>query len=65
MPGQRFAFVLRLWIEEDAGGRLALRGSIQQVSSAEVHYFSGLEQVPALLREVMAGQAKRSMGQDG
>ena len=64
VPGRRFAFVLRLWAEEDTAGQPALRGSLQLIQAAEVHYFSHLDQIPALLREVMGGWLKRSGDQD-
>ncbi len=59
VPGQRFAFVLRLWTEggaENTGVQSTLRGSLQQVGSTHVRYFRVLEEIPALLREAMAAR---------
>lgn len=53
---QRFAFVLRIWIEQDtcdAGERPMLRGSVQQVDGDRMRYFNSFDQVVEILREAV------------
>ncbi len=55
MPGQRFAFVLRLWIEadtRDTGAGRALRGSLQPADSEQVRYFNSFEGILEILHEI-------------
>lgn len=55
MPGQRFSFVLRLWTETVRSGlnsRPMPRGSLQLVDSDQVRYFSSLDKIPEILREI-------------
>jgi len=55
MGRQRWAFVLYLWVESGpgAGGRAALRGSLQLVGTETVRYFTSVEQVADLLVDAM------------
>lgn len=53
MPVQRFAFVLRIWLEHNPHDREAppvLRGSIQPVDAELVYYVSSLDEIPYRLR---------------
>lgn len=55
MANQRFAFVLRLWLETEVSNTatgMVLRGSLELVEPKEVHYFNSLDQIPALLRAI-------------
>ncbi len=65
---QRFAFVLRIWLAQDAtqdaahdvGYELtvgALRGTLQAADSSEPHYFVSLKQLNQLLLAALRGQA--------
>jgi hypothetical protein len=53
MRERRFAFVLRLWIEhDDRNDALLLRGSLQAVESERARYFTSLDDIPNLVREL-------------
>ncbi|GEM_PF-4024141 len=61
---QRFAFVLRIWLTQDAvqdvGDDLvagALRGTLQTADSPAPHYFVSLNQLNRLLLAALRGQA--------
>jgi len=61
---QRFAFVLRIWLTQDAvqdvGDDLvagALRGTLQTADSPAPHYFVSLKQLNQLLLAALCGQA--------
>ena len=52
MPGKRFAFVLRVWIEEAGGvapGSNVWRGSVQSADGQKAMYFSSLERLVEIL----------------
>jgi hypothetical protein len=59
VPGKRYALILRLWTEVSASStslRPALRGSLQQVNSDEIRYFSSLDTIPEIVRQMMGWQ---------
>lgn len=68
MAKQRFAFVLRLWLETEVNhattGRV-LRGSLELVEPREVHYFNSLDQIPALLRAITGWSNQSGSSQAG
>ena len=50
----RFAFVLRVWIEDGAGNDApVLRGSLQAAEAVRTRYFTSLDDLPALLRDAI------------
>jgi hypothetical protein len=51
MRERRFAFVLRLWIEDSHPNDAPLvRGSLQAAESDRARYFTSVDDLPALLR---------------
>jgi hypothetical protein len=55
VPEQRFAFILRIWLEQAGSAsdaRPVLRGSLQRAGADEVRYFSSFDRVPELLQEI-------------
>lgn len=62
MRAQRFAFIVRLWSEASEPGEQpqdALRGSIQLADSSQTRYFHSLDDLPAILREVIEGRTEQ------
>ncbi len=56
-PGRSYAFVVRLRLERDSAEPAqapTLRGSVQQVGSADVRYFAAWGDVARLLQELTA-----------
>ena len=53
MRERRFAFVLRLWIEHsDREEAPLVRGSLQAVESDRARYFTSLDDIPDLVRDL-------------
>lgn len=55
MPKQRFTFILRVWLETDAGAKSAepiLRGSLQPINSPLISYFSSLQEISELVHKL-------------
>lgn len=57
MPSDRFAFIVRVWLEESSSPSGAdpvsqLRGSVQTANADKVRYFTSFEDLPHLLREL-------------
>ena len=65
MASRRFAFVLWLWIETDAPdtGHGMLRGSLEVVGVKQIRYFTSLDQLPQLLREITGWPDAANSGQ--
>jgi hypothetical protein len=60
MRERRFAFVLRLWIEHgDQNDAPVLRGSLQAVESDRARYFTSLDDIPDLVRELTRWRSRR------
>jgi hypothetical protein len=54
MRERRFAFVLRLWIEDGHPNDAPLvRGSLQAAEADRVRYFTSVDDLPALLRDAI------------
>jgi hypothetical protein len=64
MPSERFAFIVRIWLEESSPSpdSSRLRGSVQTAITNEAHYFTSLDDLPCLLRELAS--LKTASGQD-
>ncbi len=58
MNPERFAFIIRIWHEAEPE-EPQLRGSVQLVSSEDKAYFSSLDEVPKLLRQLAELDEKR------
>ena len=61
MRAQRFAFIVRLWSGTPEPGEQSqdvLRGSIQLADSNQTRYFHSLDDLPAILREVIEGRTE-------
>ncbi len=57
VPGRSISFVVRLRLERDSAEPAqapVLRGSVQQVGSADVRYFAAWDDVARLLQELTA-----------
>jgi hypothetical protein len=56
MPSDRFAFIVRVWLEENDtvpdSPSPQLRGSVQTVNADDVRYFTSFDDLPHLLREL-------------
>jgi hypothetical protein len=67
MPSDRFAFIVRVWIEENSTIRDAapsqLRGSVQTANTDTVRYFTSFDDLPHLLRELSNLDAAPSQNQ--
>jgi hypothetical protein len=60
MRERRFAFVLRLWIEHsDQGEAPRVRGSLQAAGAEQARYFTSLDDIPDLVRELAGWQRSR------
>jgi len=67
MPGEQYAFVVRIRLEKDPaepGDSPIVRGSLQQLGLGPTRYFSTLEGITALLREMMVS-SPASDGREG
>jgi hypothetical protein len=65
---QRFAFVLRLWLETATGNSEAnvnWRGSLEVVEPKQLYYFNSLDHIPRILREVTGWSNQHGSGQAG
>ncbi|NJN99218.1 MAG: hypothetical protein HC875_36555 [Anaerolineales bacterium] len=65
---QRFAFVLRLWLETEvshATTGMVLRGSLELVEPKEVYYFSSFNQIPTLLQTITGWSNQSGPGPAG
>jgi hypothetical protein len=65
---QRFAFVLRLWLETQVSHApigMVLRGSLEWVEPKEVYYFSSFDQIPALLQTITGWSNQSGSGRAG
>lgn len=60
MSQRRYAFIVRLWQEGASAVGSSLRGSLQAVDSEKVHYFSSLDEISALLRQITRAPWHRS-----
>ncbi len=54
LPGENFSFLMRLRIVLDDAGKPILRGSLQRIGAAQVHYFASLDAVAKILQELVA-----------
>jgi hypothetical protein len=54
MPSDRYAFIVRLWLEDNQTSQESprLRGSIQPANADRIYYFTSLDDLPHLLREL-------------
>ncbi|MFO7536528.1 MAG: hypothetical protein R6X32_00535 [Chloroflexota bacterium] len=54
MPSDRFAFIVRVWLEKNSSTSDSpqLRGSVQTASADTVRYFTSFDDLPHLLREL-------------
>jgi hypothetical protein len=54
MPSDRYAFIVRLWLEDSQTTQESprLRGSIQAATGDTIHYFTSFDDLPHLLREL-------------
>ena len=56
MSSDRFAFIVRVWLEESSSRPDAtpsqLRGSVQTANADAVRYFTSFDDLPHLLREL-------------
>lgn len=50
---QSFLFTFRLWQSRDAHGDAAWRGRLEAVTTGQVRYLNDLQNVTALLRELL------------
>ncbi|GIK43352.1 MAG: hypothetical protein BroJett011_71850 [Chloroflexota bacterium] len=68
MARQRFAFVLRLWLETEASevktGPM-LRGSLELVEPKQVYYFSSFEQIIPILRNITGWENRPDSDEGG
>ena len=67
MSSARFAFIVRVWIEENRSNSDAapsqLRGSVQTANANTVRYFTTFDDLPHLLRELSNLDAALSQNQ--
>jgi hypothetical protein len=65
---QRFAFVLRLWLETEASevktGPM-LRGSLELVEPKQLYYFSSFDQILPILRTITGWEKRPDSDQVG
>jgi hypothetical protein len=54
MPSDRFAFIVRIWLEKSSSNPDSphLRGSVQTANADTVRYFTSFDDLPHLLREL-------------
>lgn len=68
MARQRFAFVLRLWLETEASevktGPM-LRGSLELVEPKQLYYFSSFEQIIPILRNITGWENRPDADEGG
>jgi hypothetical protein len=65
MPSDRFAFIVRIWVEESSSTPDSphLRGSVQTANAEIVRYFTSFDDLPHLLRELSNLDAALSQNQ--
>ncbi len=67
MSSDRFAFIVRVWLEKSGSPPDAapgqLRGSVQTANADQVHYFTSFDDLPYLLRELSNLDAASSQSQ--
>lgn len=62
MTRQRFAFVLRLWLETTTGNpkaKITWRGSLEVIEPKQLYYFTSFNHIPKILQEI-TGRATTS-----
>lgn len=66
MARQRFAFVLRLWLETEASevktGPM-LRGSLELVEPKQLYYFNSFDQILPILRNITGWEDRSASDQ--
>jgi hypothetical protein len=67
MASDRFAFIVRVWLEKNSSTpdspRPQLRGSVQTANADTVRYFTSFDDLPHLLRELSNLDAASSQNQ--